>query len=289
VHDGFAVPRSIRWLEREPNGAAWLAALPSLVAYAVDAWQLGLGEPYQTAHVSYVARVATGDGTPAVLKVQWPHRESDEEAAALGVWNGDGAVRLLAHDAERHTLLLERCEPGTYVADSADALDVFVELLPRLWRPAAVPFTTLADEAAHLAAGMLAEWTAAGRPCERRLVDAALAHFRDLAASQGEQVLLHQDLHGHNVLGSTREPWLAIDPKPLAGEREFGPVPVIRSFELGHTREAVLRRLHRLSADLDLDRERVRSWTIAHTVAWGFGGEHSARHLECAQWLLDDV
>ena len=45
--------------------------------------------------------------------------------------------------------------------------------------------------------------------------------LEELAPTQGEQVLLHQDLHADNVLAAQREPWLVIDPKPLVGEREF--------------------------------------------------------------------
>jgi streptomycin 6-kinase len=52
-----------------------------------------------------------------------------------------------------------------------------------------------------------------------------------LSSTQGERVLLHQDLHGDNVLGARREPWLAIDPKPLLGERELSLTPIIRSYE----------------------------------------------------------
>ena len=71
-------------------------------------------------------------------------------------------------------------------------------------------------------------------------------------------MLLHQDLHGDNVLAAEREPWLAIDPKPLAGEREFGIAPIVRSRELGHSRREVLGRLDRLVTELGLDRERAR-------------------------------
>ena len=40
----------------------------------------------------------TADGEQAVLKAQQPHRESEHEAAALELWDGDGAIRLV--DAE---------------------------------------------------------------------------------------------------------------------------------------------------------------------------------------------
>ena len=225
-----------------------------------------------------------------MLKIQYPDHESEHEAAALVYWAGDGAVRLLDHDAGSHALLIERCDPGQPLStvDSGAALDVFVALLPRLWKAAGAPFTTLADEAARWCVNLPDEWTRAGRPFERRLLDAALATLRELAGSQGEPVLLHQDLHADNVLRATREPWLAIDPKPLVGEREFGIAPVVRSAELGHGRAAVRYRFDRLTAELDLDRERARGWVLGQTLAWVFDvdGAVMPDSLDVARWML---
>jgi streptomycin 6-kinase len=221
-----------------------------------------------------------------VLKIQWPHIESEHEAAALEVWDGDGAVRLLAHDPARHALLLERCRPGTYLYEGApeEALQVIAGLLPRLWKPAGPPFRSLAEETTRWT--IREEWNELGRPFEERLVRAAEAVIEDLVPSQGEQVLLHQDLHAGNVLAAQREPWLVIDPKPLVGEREFGLAPIIRSFELGHSRQDVLHRLDFLSAELGLDRERARGWAIAQTIAWSFDSVYH-EHAETARWLLE--
>ena len=245
-----------------------------------------LGEPFAGGVASeLVAPAVTADGVDAVLKMQKPHRESDHEAAALELWDGEGAVRLLAHDPEQHALLIERCVPGTPLASAgqAAALDVFVELLPRLWKPAGPPFRPLVDEAAWWAEYLpRQDWSVAPE-----LLDAALEALRDLPGTQGEQVLLHQDLHGENVLAARREPWLAIDPKPLAGEREFGVAPVVRSFELGHSKRDVLYRFDRLTAELGLDRERARGWTIAQTVAWTFDSKFHETHVETARWLLE--
>jgi streptomycin 6-kinase len=118
------------------------------------------------------------------------------------------------------------------------------------------------------------------------LVDAAAEFIAELADDQGEQVLLHQDLHGENVLAAEREPWLVIDPKPLVGEREFSLAPIIRSAELGHSQADVFHRLDRLSAELDLDRRRACRWAIAQTVAWSFDGSDARGHFEMARWLL---
>src|SRR5262249_4707603 len=136
------------------------------------------------------------------------------------------------------------------------ALDVLIDLLPRLWIPANGRFRPLAHEAAWWR-GQLAELA------RDRLVDAAIDAIDSLAPTQGEQVLLHQDLHADNVLAAQRETWLVIDPKPLAGEREFAIAPIVRGWELGDSRRDVDYRFDRLTAELGLDRERARGWTIA--------------------------
>ena len=233
--------------------------------------------------------MTTAQGEQAVLKVQQPDRESEHEAAALELWDGDGAIRLLDSEPEEHALLVERCVPGTPLSSVGGeaALDVFAALLPRLWKPAAAPFRPLAEEAAWWLESLPANWQRFGRPFERRLLDAGVDALQELPPTQGEQVLVHQDLHGENVLAAQREPWLAIDPKPLAGEREFGLAPIVRSFELGYSKRHVLHRLDRLSSELGLDRERARGWAIGQTLAWTFDSAYHERHVEAARWLLE--
>jgi streptomycin 6-kinase len=232
-----------------------------------EEWDLALGEPYAPGAASEsVVRAALADGTPAVLKIGHPHRESEQEGDALERWDGDGAVRLLRRDDARNALL-ERCEPGTFLSESADdPLGVLVELLPRLWKDA-TGFHTLADEVEF--------WGLDGEVGE-------LA--RELVATQGELVIVHQDLHGENVLAAEREPWLVIDPKPLAAEREFAVAPIVRSRELGHSKRDVLYRLDRLCSELGLDRERARGWTIVQTIAW-LEGEGADGRREVVEWL----
>jgi streptomycin 6-kinase len=240
------------------------------VQAAAERWSLAIGEPYEQGVGGHTTRATLRDGTPVVLKLVHPHRESEHEADALRAWDGDGAIRLLARDGD--ALLLERCEPGTPLSAAGQdaALDVLIGLLPRLWRPAGEPFHSLADEAA---------WWYPKLP-RTRIGDAAREAIDALAPTQGEQVLLHQDLHGDNVLAADREPWLAIDPKPLAGARAVA--PIVRSRELGESKRDVLHRFDRLTSELGLDRERARGWTIAQTVAWS----NSPWHDSVAEWLL---
>ncbi|HET8528990.1 MAG TPA: aminoglycoside phosphotransferase family protein [Gaiellaceae bacterium] len=234
-------------------------------------WRLTLVERLGSGAAGDAYRVVRADGSPAVLKVSEPHRESLQEADALARWDGAGAVRLLDRDDERHALLLELCEPGTPLSrlPTEQAMDVLAGLLPRLW-VAPDGFHTLVDE--------IGSWEELGE-----LDDRARALARELAPSQGELVLCNQDLHGDNVLAAEREPWLVIDPKPLAAEREFQAAPILRSGELGHSRRALLYRLDRL-AELGLDRGRMIGWTIVQTTAWSEHGTLPS-HLDVLDWV----
>lgn len=265
----------------------WRERVPELLEAAVVRWDLTLGEAYPPGAAGHVVRATLADGAPAVLKLVFPHREAQHEADALAVWGGDGAVRLLAADDDGWSFVMERCEPGELLArsDPDTALDVLVEVLPRLWRTVAEPFQTLADEVAVWLDEIPEAWELAGRPLDRSLLDETMDALLELSGSQGEQVLLHQDLHTDNVLAAEREPWLVIDPKPLRGERELSVAPIVRDYVLGHSQRDVVGRLDRLTSELGLDRDRARWWTIGQTVAWMFESSQAHVHAETIQWL----
>ena len=279
-----AVPEGLSWWAGVPGGAAWLDALPALVAGCARDWSLELGPPFEPASVSWVAPVAARDGTPAVLKVNFPEPESEREAGALAWWGGDGAVRLLAHDPERRALLVERCVPGTQlwaVEDDDEATRLAAGVLRRLWRPAPGrhPFRALAAEAARWGQQLPAAWSAQGRPCPRALVDEAVALCAELGASQEHLVVCHQDLHGGNVLAAGPGRWLAIDPKPVVGEPAFDVASLLRDRRPELLADPsplrrVRRRLDVVCDELGLDRERARGWALVHAVAWGLS-EHA--------------
>ncbi|WDZ85065.1 aminoglycoside phosphotransferase family protein [Micromonospora cathayae] len=293
------IPEALGWVREAPAGREWLAGLPDRLAACAERWQLRLGPAYDGGVASLALRADLPDGTPAVLKLQYPDPDSVHEATALAAWAGDGAVRLLAHEPTWRALLVERCLPGEPLRHRPpeEALGVVVDLLPRLWLPVDGPtaagvavagITPLAEEAAGWVERMPGNWERAGRPYDRRLLDAARDLLADLVPTQGGQVLVNQDLHAGNVLRADREPWLVIDPKPLVGEREFGVVPMVRGAELGHSPAAVRYRLDRLTAELGLDRDRVRGWTIGQTLAWSIGaGQVFPQQVEVVRWLLD--
>lgn len=286
------IPPPLRWMEQDPAAREWLRTVPGLLERCKSRWGLTLGPLFPTCHVSWTCPATRVGGDAVVLKLQFPHPETEHEADALRHWSGNGAVRLLDHAPELHALLIERCEPGDHLSTRPDeeSLEVILDLLRCLSVPADRPFRTLTFEAAEWSDEIPLAYERTGRPFERRLVDAALEALAVLPASQSETVLLHQDLHAHNVLAAGQGRWLAIDPKPLVGERAFALAPVIRSNEMGLSRDAVIRRLRQGSQSLGLDLERARGWAIGQTVAWAFTNEGAiARHVETARWLLEDA
>lgn len=284
----IAIPAQLEELRGFPGAAGWLARLPRLAAEAIARWSLRVGDPFPYANVSLALPALLPDGTDTVLKVSFPHWESEHEPAALAHWDGHGAVRLLDYDAELNALLLERARPGTSLLELPDdeGYALAAGVLPRLWSraaPAEGPFTPIAETAVRWAAELRERWEAAGRPFEESILAEALAALTELPPTQPELVVCHQDLHRGNVLAAQREPWLAIDPKPVAAERAFDVAALIRDGP-GDVRW----RLDYLVGRLDLDRERARGWAMAHTVVWGFA-EHepvvSPRMIDAARVL----
>jgi streptomycin 6-kinase len=257
------------------DGARWLAALPALAAAVARDWKLDLGPPYVLSF-HWVAPATRADGTPAVLKLgpTGPGHLAGE-AAALAAFDGRGAVRLLAHDHDRGALLLERAEPGTMVRDLVPArderaTDALTAVIRRLHvpPPPGCPLPALAD-LSHDFTAHLRRYRG-DDPLPRRMVEHADRLLTDLCASAPTTVVLHGDLHHDNVLASTREPWLAIDPHGYVGDPGFevgaglyNPDPDLRDDALT---ALVPARLERFADGLGMPLERLTAWGFVMAV-----------------------
>ena len=269
------------FIEINGEDPAWLGALPSLLDSLAARWSLTLGHYFPGIRYNYVAPATRADGTPCVLKVSRYLDETRNEIAALRLWGGDGAVCLLETDPAIGALLLEQLQPGTMLSDVAATDDdaataIAADTVRRLWRP--VP-------AGEHGLRSLESWCAAydrnrealsrgagGFPAALFRRADALRH--DLLTSTPEQTALHGDLHHFNILRARRTPWLAIDPKGLAGDRHFDICQFLRNPYPGPIAPEVnRRRLDLLCADLGLDRDRLRAWCLVHAVldaCWDF-------------------
>lgn len=254
-----------------PDGDDWLAQVLSLVEEHQQRWELTLhGRPWhgENALVLPVLRKEQ----QAVLKVTWPHREARHEHLALRVWDGRGAVRLLAANPSSSALLLERLDGNRQLTELPilQACEVVGELFQRLDRPPVPQLDTVADKAIR----WQEQLSATSELVPRRLTHQARDELKALVASAPPARLVHEDLHDMNVLAPLehhRGDWLAIDPKPVAGEWAYAVAPMVWN-RADVTATAFSVRNHvRIRAEViadvaELDKERVRRWTFVRLV-----------------------
>lgn len=255
-------------------GRAWIAGLSALAAEFLDRWELERDGAVGAGEASLVLPVLCEQGTRAVLRLQMPREETTAALIGLRTWNGDGVVRLLDHDAESGTMLLERLDAARTLASVEDddvATGVLAALLARLVRVPAPPgLRSLGDIAAEMLEQVPQAVAALADPADRQLLRGWASAVAELAGEPGDR-MLHWDLHYDNVLAARREPWLAIDPEPLAGDPGFDLWPALESrwddvvTKNGAVR-VVRRRFDLLTEVLGLDRARATGWTLGRLL-----------------------
>ncbi|MFD5012825.1 aminoglycoside phosphotransferase family protein [Streptomyces chartreusis] len=265
------------------EGRAWIAGLPALAADVLDRWDLRRDGAPGSGEASLVLPVLRRDGTRAVLKFQMPREETTAALVGLRTWDGGGMVRLLDHDPESASMLLERLDATralTSIEDDDVAMGILAELQSRLVRVPAPPgLRGLGDIATEMLEKVPRAVTILTDPADRRLLLDWASAVAELAGEPGDR-MLHWDLHYDNVLAAEREPWLAIDPEPLAGDPGFDLWPALNSgwdepAAKGDTLRVVRRRFDLLTSVLDLDRARATGWTLG-------------RLLQNALWDVED-
>jgi streptomycin 6-kinase len=260
------------------TGRAWVAALPALAGAHLERWRLRPDGPPAHGVVALVLPVLREDGTPAALKLQPVDEETRGEPVALRAWDGAGAVRLLEADPDTGAMLLERLDASRSLSAVEDDMAATATLAGILARLAAVPAPRELRRLSDVAAGMLRRVPDAlprlADPGDARLTDTCAGAVRELLGEPGDR-LLHWDLHYDNVLAATaageRGPWLAIDPKPLAGDPGFDLFPALHNrwddiVATGDVPRAVRRRFDLMTEVLGLDRRRATGWTLGRVL-----------------------
>jgi streptomycin 6-kinase len=200
-----------------PAGRAFILELPTRAADFLNRWNLRLDGRAMHGVAALVLPVRRPDGTPAVLKLQLLDEEGAGEPVALRMWNGEGAVRLLAHDEPTGTMLLERLDRARMLSDVPDVHEAVLFIAHLLEQLTSLPAPPDMRRLSDIAAAMLEQtpW-ALDRirdASDRRVVADCAAAVREVLDAPGDR-LLHWDLHYENVLASDRAPWLAIDLSP---------------------------------------------------------------------------
>ncbi|MFB7400332.1 aminoglycoside phosphotransferase family protein [Streptomyces rubiginosohelvolus] len=265
------------------EGRAWIAGVPALAAHLLERWQLRRDGGVRSGQASLVLPVLRHDGTRAVLKLQLSREETTAALIGLRTWNGDGMVRLLDHDPASSSMLLERLDGARTLASIDDddvAMGILADLHARLVAaPAPQGLRGLGEVAAAMLEQVPQAVTHLTDPADRDLLRGWASAVAELADEPGDR-LLHWDLHYDNVLAAQREPWIAIDPEPLAGDPGFDLWPALDSrwddvVAQGDPLRVVGRRFDLLTDALGLDRTRAAGWTLG-------------RLLQNALWDIED-
>jgi len=227
---------------------------------AAAEWGVELGAPFTLSRYSYVAPA----GDDAVVKVPWEGDvESLHEGEALELWDGNGAVRLLRRSGR--ALLEERARPGDDISDvpEEEATAIAVDVATRLWRPAGAPFRWIGDDVP----GWVDAEPSALTPLARELY---------ASLDVGRDWLTHGDFHHHNILRHG-ERFVAIDPKPYLGDREYDLFSFLRN-PLDYRmidRDVTERRVAAFVA-VGLDEYKIRAWTAIRGAYLGLEADEIA-------------
>lgn len=283
-------------------GRAFVAALPALAERCLEQWGLRPDGPSMYGMCALVLPVVReADGRPAALKLQSVDEETAGEPVALRAWTvaGAGAVELLGHDPETGAMLLERLDerrPLSGEADVREAVTVLGAVLARLVAvPAPEGLRTLGDAVERMLAALPERAGLLADAADRRLLADCAAAVREVAGEPGDR-LLHWDLHYDNILAGRADAgrageWVALDPKPLAGDPGFELFPALDNL---FDADEVLWRFDALTEALGMerDRERARAWTLGRVLQNGLWaaedgeGRISPDHAEIARRLL---
>ncbi|MEU8622710.1 aminoglycoside phosphotransferase family protein [Streptomyces sp. NPDC048623] len=272
--------------------AEWLKALPELARDTLD--RSGLVAERVVAPGGRSSLVVLVPD--AVLKLAPTFARPDLERDALAHWNGWGAARLLGEPAPG-AVLLERLHPEVSLRSlpEAKALLEAADTVRKLWvePPAGHGFGSVGERTARQAAPMEAY---RADPEAGDLVAAALDARAELLAAPAETLLLHGQFRQGKVLAGDRAPWLAVGPEPLVGERAYDLARLVRDrvedlVAASAGASAARRRVNKLADSLELDRDRLRGWTLFRAVESATRALTAGRRsdaellLEFAGWL----
>jgi streptomycin 6-kinase len=295
------------------DGEKFVAALPALIDKFSSKWGLSDIQPVSNLSFNFVAFAKRG-AEDVVLKLGVPRDELVSEMAALQLYHGAGACRLLEHEEEHGALLLERLHPGAMLSeleDDDERTHIAADVMMKLWRDPMESDSLLSSSQEHTPSGHLApalhkfiklsDWFDALKrirphfnggtgPFPGETLQRVESFLPELFADTDVK-LIHGDFHHFNILSSDRG-WLIIDPKGVIGPAgyEVGPFMINPWGSLSEAPDFKVqaeRRVSILSEHLDWARQKIIQWSMAHAILsawWNIedGGEDEYS-LQCAQ------
>ncbi|NOU71024.1 hypothetical protein GC098_06190 [Paenibacillus sp. LMG 31458] len=249
----------------------WLRDFDMLIYDCEKRWQMKMMPPFDLSF-NFVAPAVRKDGTEVVVKLVIPGDEFVSEVDALTLFNGNGIVKIIDVDIAKGILILERLIPGQTLAsleNEEEAAHIASQVMKKLWIPApsnlsSIPTTRYMEEKLI---NIYKRNTEGLGPITKEILQEAVDTYRSMNAMPDKPFLLHGDLHHYNILMAAREPWLAIDPKGLIGDREYDVIQyLLNKLPNGDSTHVIEKRIDIFVKELNLDKKRILSWGFAHSV-----------------------
>jgi len=263
------------WMRLGIDVSAEHSHLSARITEACHSWHLEIvAGPLPGGLTSLVYQVRR-DGTDYALKAtpQMLHALGRDESVALGLWAGDGAVRLAGGSLDGCLRLCEWLDPpGAVTEDEVTA--VLRKLQARPAAAAALP--VLAERVRQMfdwAARMTQDYVAPDVLC--RCGHDALA----LAETTPVQMIVHGDLQPKNLMRRDRS-LVVIDPIPAVGDGAFD-LALWSLTAPGY--EDAPRRAARMAEVLGHDPARAVAWTRSLAAVVAAWPQDEMRRAVCAQ------
>ena len=282
-------------IQREgENGRKWLADLPQKATSLCQQWQLTLDGPTMHGYFGLVLPVRRGE-QPYILKISWINETTALEPIALQTWNGQGAVKLIEYRPTEGALLLERLNQHRSLENLPieEAIPISATLLKRLAienPPPLIP--TQKAMAAEIANTLHKRWQQYGASIPQQIIDKTYQLAHQYGPTSGNH-LINYDLHYQNVLAGQREPWLAVDPKVVIGDPEFGFAQLLFTrLEDIEANGGLATHFNSIINHAQLNEELAWAWTIMRCVdywLWALSMGFTEDPLRCEKivnWLL---
>jgi streptomycin 6-kinase len=207
-----------------PTGEEWFDRLPQTIAELESKWSCEVSKPFPGVEFNFVAPAVMASGETVVLKIAPPYERTEvyAEAKYLRHRNGEGAVRFIAEDRERHAFLMERADPGEplfkhFENEPEAIIQPAIHVLRSVLRK---PPRDMAD------VGSLDSWFDNFRRYREThfpqdYADKAFKIYERFSSDSARVFYLHGDFHPGNIVNSDRAQFLAIDPKGIIGHAGY--------------------------------------------------------------------
>jgi streptomycin 6-kinase len=279
IHLSETFIHRIRNTYRE-DGVKWLEELSFLLDMICTDWDIELLHPFENLSYNFISTVRNAKGLEMVLKVGVPNPELTSEINALKYYSGNGTANIIKSSANHGALLVEALKPGEplyNIKDDEEATHIASRLIHKIhqskpFRNDFITTDTWFERAFRQMQAQEIEWTV-------NITTAYLEQVKEilnnLKKSTSNKVLLHGDLHHWNILSAKREPWLAIDPKGIIGDKVYECGAWLRNprnsiQQALNRKKLILNRARQFSEELGFDYHRILAWGYvqAFLSAW---------------------